>query len=737
MLTRAAAGRGLAMLGIDVSPRMIALARSRTKPQIEVHYRVGDIMSAELGPGGFDVVISINMRHHLPLTATVPRLTERLEPPAAARTRRTAGSSQDHCSRSPPGMRMPSMSHHRCPGGLLLAATALCGELAAQAPPFDPFPGGIASRYQFDLARNFFATPDDELAARRSLVAGAEALGRASDSLTAAMRRDPAAFDRVLSDMDSLYRLAGKHFAYLSLRTILDSRDTAAAAASQSLSRALAQLGFVPSAVAAIPPATFDRWTATNAGVARWSEYVRRAREGAPRVNQVRSDSASALVGPLTGWQAGAFQDLLRAIDFGTVATPDGVLDVRTRASDLMNHPDQTVRERWYRQNRRGLESQRDSFAVLLTTIVQGRNEVARLRGFEDHREESYGARGLSTAGVGVLLERGAAASDLNRRYERARNAHLRAVAGLDTVWSWDLVLPEPGMAVPRFTILEASALMRGALRPLGPAYAAELDALLDPANGRMDLLPRPFRAERQGFSTGSVGYPSVFFQGRFSGYLDDVIVFAHEAGHSVQNMLMERRRVPAVYSGGPDFFTESFAGLNELLITDYLHRSARSRAERIYHLQRFLDQATEIFKTAREALFEHELYAVEDPAHLTAEDLEARMQAAGRRFSTWFGAGSHRTMEWVNAVHFYTRPLYRVNYLYSKLLALGYFAELERDPGWARRYERLLSNGYDAPPNELLGRLVGLPLAPDALVDRATAVIGEKLAALDSLYQE
>lgn len=93
--------------------------------------------------------------------------------------------------------------------------------------------------------------------------------------------------------------------------------------------------------------------------------------------------------------------------------------------------------------------------------------------------------------------------------------------------------------------------------------------------------------------------------------------------------------------------------------------------------------------------------------------------------------------MEWVNAVHFYTRPLYRVNYLYSKLLALGYFAELERDPGWARRYERLLSNGYDAPPNELLGRLVGLPLAPDALVDRATAVIGEKLAALDSLYQE
>jgi SAM-dependent methyltransferase len=80
VLTRAAAGRGPAMLGLDLSPRMIALARSRTAPGVAARFQVADIMSADLDPGAFDVVISVNMLHHVPLAAAVPRLATLVAP---------------------------------------------------------------------------------------------------------------------------------------------------------------------------------------------------------------------------------------------------------------------------------------------------------------------------------------------------------------------------------------------------------------------------------------------------------------------------------------------------------------------------------------------------------------------------------------------------------------------------------------------------------------------------------
>jgi hypothetical protein len=32
-----------------------------------------------------------------------------------------------------------------------------------------------------------------------------------------------------------------------------------------------------------------------------------------------------------------------------------------------------------------------------------------------------------------------------------------------------------------------------------------------------------------------------MFFQGRFEGYSDDLVILAYEAGHAVRNMLMDR----------------------------------------------------------------------------------------------------------------------------------------------------------------------------------------------------
>ena len=80
VVTRAAARRGLAMTGVDLSPKMVALARERTERALGVTYVVGDIMTASFERHAFDVVVSVNMVHHLPVSEIVARLAQLVEP---------------------------------------------------------------------------------------------------------------------------------------------------------------------------------------------------------------------------------------------------------------------------------------------------------------------------------------------------------------------------------------------------------------------------------------------------------------------------------------------------------------------------------------------------------------------------------------------------------------------------------------------------------------------------------
>src|SRR5437016_4974119 len=80
LVARTLEHRGLRVLALDVSPEMIALARAKTPTELDVEYRVADFMAEAVPPGGFDVVISVNVVHHFPLSDIVPRLASGVAP---------------------------------------------------------------------------------------------------------------------------------------------------------------------------------------------------------------------------------------------------------------------------------------------------------------------------------------------------------------------------------------------------------------------------------------------------------------------------------------------------------------------------------------------------------------------------------------------------------------------------------------------------------------------------------
>jgi 2-polyprenyl-3-methyl-5-hydroxy-6-metoxy-1,4-benzoquinol methylase len=73
-----ASKRGARITAIDLAPAMIDVARMRTHATLGVDYRVADFM--ELSPRGFDVVISTNTLHHLPLAVTAERIANAVVP---------------------------------------------------------------------------------------------------------------------------------------------------------------------------------------------------------------------------------------------------------------------------------------------------------------------------------------------------------------------------------------------------------------------------------------------------------------------------------------------------------------------------------------------------------------------------------------------------------------------------------------------------------------------------------
>ena len=601
----------------------------------------------------------------------------------------------------------------------------------ADTPPsasFDPFPSGSAARYHFDLARNFYKTPELEASERGLLVAGLHRFQQLSvparenaDSLLAAFRAQ-----------DSLYLDVTRHGAYLDSKYFADTRNTDASDRAEEL-RILAGKSFAPfeSVLVSKPDTFFTRMEGTQPALQKYRFAVETLRRDALHPGSSRADVGSK--------GRDRFYTTLNGTNFGFVQTPTGSLKVPQDWGAIASHPDRRVRREGYLRNQAGLTKNLDVYADILVSTAKALNKAARTRGYADYPEESYADRLLTRDQVTNFLESLAAASEVNKRIERTMIDHYRHILDVDTVHVWDLTVPEPGMVAPKFTIAKATQAVLEATKPLGEGYTQELAKLLDPANGRMDVAPGPNKAQRQGFSTGLVGFPSLFYQGAFMGYLDDVVTLAHESGHAVQNMLMTSNGVLPRYAMGPGYFTESFAVFCEILLLDHLYETAPDKTHKIFYLQQLINQGSDgVFRNGWESLLEIQLFdRVGTGSTLTADEIEAMTQSTASRFSVWFGPQSERRqLAWLQPTQFFTWPLYRVNYVYARVLALRYFDLLQKDPQQFRdRYLGLLMNGYDAPPDTLLQRFVGMDLEDPALVDGAVHVLDSWLTELEALY--
>ena len=204
-----------------------------------------------------------------------------------------------------------------------------------------------------------------------------------------------------------------------------------------------------------------------------------------------------AKLGPdLNSWQPALFQKAFDRTTFPQVTVNGKPMDVYRNFDALMQNPDRTIREQAFNGTYRTFEQIADLVGFALLQEMKTSNEEAKLRGFDTHFSDQLFRRYLSRSQVDNLFGQIEMRRPIYDDYQAWRAAQIQKDYGIVKAAIWDMDMPLKGAELPRFTADEGVRLVNESLSVLGPDYSRELVLLLDPANGRMDIVGGPKRGQ-------------------------------------------------------------------------------------------------------------------------------------------------------------------------------------------------------------------------------------------------
>jgi oligoendopeptidase F len=586
--------------------------------------------------------------------------------------------------------------------------------------------------FSADLARYYFASPEAEIAARTDLDTALKHLGTFHGQINTGQR-----LLNVLQSYEDVQKIYRRHETYLRLRCSLNRKDPSCAANSKLESEFDAATAFLSPEILAIPESQLQTFKAAEPGLKPYQFAL----------EDIRRDSSHTLPGAeqafldrlqpeIADWQYDLYEQIVAGISFGTVQTPTGPLDVVRQRNLLASHTDPHVREEAFKRRMDGFASRRDLLAFALIHTVQAQNALAQFHHYPDAPTRKYATLYLNPEQTRALLTAMEQQGDVAKRFEKIRSVEYQ-LSNHAQLQPWDLAAPPKDLPLPITPLTDAPAIFHQAFAGLGSDYQGAFEALLNPLNGRADILPggAPNRYAG-GFSTGFAGSASMLFIGRYDSTFKDLSVIAHEGGHAAHRALMSANGVKPIYANGPNFLFESFAAFNELVLADYFAEHAADLRLRRYYLEQWMRiKGLDAFYGAQDALLEQQLYeGVSNGDIRSADDLDKLTLQLDSQFSTFSATTPELRNRWATLSLMYEDPLYNINYVYGGLLALKYYQLYTHDrEHFLPRYIALLKNGFDAPPAALLQQHLNINLFDDSLLKDDLALLNHRLDQLET----
>jgi len=534
-----------------------------------------------------------------------------------------------------------------------------------------------------------------------------------------------------------------RHYAYCQLRAADDEEDKQANECQSESGKQFAAVGtFIEKQLEAAAFTSLSDADLSRLHLESYRFLMQQSAENArhflpPSEEKLLDDLADPL---LDGW-SDRYDALVRQVkaDARPLQTSIGQLNPISDAQKLSSLPDRSLREAAFRARMEAYQPHREMIAATLLDMVRMETAVAKARKYPTAPARKYASRlQLSEEQVKAMLHSVQQHSAVLQQYQRVRAARVAELTGIQDVHSWDMGMSS-GYAPKSLSFEETQKLILHAVAPLGSEYVAQFAWLMTPANGALDVAGGT-RRQPGGFSAGYSGVPVSLYADRFNGDLDSIDTLIHEGGHAIHRKLMNDAGVSPYYASGPNFLFEAYAIFNELLLWHELEKQSATPQEKAYYQERLLDDVTfQVFTSAEEGTFEQGLYdGVAAGTIRNADDIDKLNGEILGRYELFAPQESLLRLNWMGKRLLFEDPLYLVSYLYAGLVACKLYEMSEADPKeFPKRYEALLREGFDAPPNELIRKNMGFSLDGDSLLDGALKFVETHTAQLQQAYAD
>jgi len=399
------------------------------------------------------------------------------------------------------------------------------------------------------------------------------------------------------------------------------------------------------------------------------------------------------------------------------------------RYTAFLESKDRRVRKEAFEAVYSTYKKMKNTLATTLTGNVKKNRFYSIVRKYPSILEASLDNDNVSVNVYNNLIDTINKNLSLLERYLKLRKKVLK----LEELHMYDLYVPMVEEFDKKIPYEEAKATVLDALKPLGEEYIGYLQKGMN--SGWIDVY------ENEGKTSGAFAWGSFkthpYVLLNYQDTINDVFTLAHEMGHALHSYYTNMTQ-PYTYSEYKIFVAEVASTVNESLLIRYLLPRAKSKQEKAYLLNHYLEEFRgTMFRQVMFAEFEKLIHEkVEQGEALNSQELCDIYYGLNKKyFGEVVTIDEDIAMEWSRIPHFYSSfYVYKYATGFSAATAIAEKILSEGKPA-VDKYLEFLKGGGSNYPIELL-KVAGVDLSSPQPIQDALKVFEQTLNELEELLK-
>ena len=310
---------------------------------------------------------------------------------------------------------------------------------------------------------------------------------------------------------------------------------------------------------------------------------------------------------------------------------------------------DRNYRQRAYKNYYKPFKDYTNTFAALLNGNLKANIFNAKARNYKSAREAALDKNNIPLSVYDNLIETANKNLAPLHRWAELKKRLLK----VDELHPYDTYVTLFSMEEKKYDYDEAKKIVIESLAPMGGDYLSTLQTAFD--NRWIDVYET--QSKRSGaYSSGTTFGVHPFVLLNWTDLLNDVFTLAHEMGHNMHSYYTGMHQ-PFVYANYSIFLAEVASTFNEALLLDHLIKKSSSKAEKLYLMEKYLNNITSTFY--RQTMFsEFEMQAYERSEKGQALTQEEFCDLFGKLYQKYWGPAmvldEEENYTWARIPHFY-----------------------------------------------------------------------------------